>query len=198
VVLALRMVGVLLLLAVGTATGCTAKTGNQAGGPTPTAATGSSSPAPDPGGTPGGEEGAGTSSASPVLQDGRHPVFLTGLDASGRAVTFDLIQFLTGDEAKKAWLKLHPDQPDGPDNDYFIVNDNPRLRTLPIADPVQIMVLDLGSPSGVTSVSITLDALPAHLAKEKPAAGDKRLSYNPYWLTVAGGQVTRVEEQFVP
>jgi hypothetical protein len=143
----------------------------------------------------GSEEGAG---AAPVLPDGRHPVYLTGLDVAGRTVTFDLIQFLTGEEAKKAWVAMHPDEPDGPPNDYFIVNQNPRLRTMGIADPVAVVVVDM-SGGGVGGKTISLTALPAHLAEFAPVeAGDKRLSYNPYWLTVEHNKVTRIEEQFLP
>jgi hypothetical protein len=179
------------LTAVLVAAGCAKKanTGGTSAPPTGLA----TSPAASP--SIGSEEGAG---AAPVLPDGRHPVYLTGLDVAGRKVTFDLIQFLTGEEAKKAWVAAHPDEPDGPPNDYFIVNQNPKLRTMDFAEPVTVVIVDM-SGGGVGSKEISLAALPARLVETTPAeAGDKRLSYNPYWLTVAHNKVTRIEEQFLP
>ena len=170
--------------------GCTAKSGGQSAATTPPGA------ATTPPTTPAtGEEGVGTS--APVLADGRHPVYLTGLDLAKRQVTFDLIQFLTGKAAKEAWVKAHPEEPDGPPNDYMIINDNPRLRTLPIDASVAVTVVDLSD--GVKSVPVALADLPAWLAAHEPVdAGEKRLSYNPWWLTVAQGKVTKIDEQFVP
>src|SRR5262245_45477054 len=95
----LVVVAVVGLLAAG---GCAKKAGGTAAPPTGAATTPAASP------SVGSEEGAG---AAPVLADGRHPVYLTGLDVSGRKVTFDLVQFLTGEEAKKAWIAAHPDEP---------------------------------------------------------------------------------------
>src|ERR1044071_6663030 len=68
-------------------------------------------------------------SPAPVLPDGRSAVYLTGVNATKNTVSFDLIEFLTGDAAKAEWKKRHPDSPDGPDNDYMIVNNNKKLRT---------------------------------------------------------------------
>ncbi len=136
-------------------------------------------------------------STSPILADGRSPVYLTGIDVSGRSVTFDLIEFLTGDAAKKAWQKDNPGSgQDGPDNDYYIVNDNPKLRTLPVAATVSVNVLDMTSGAGTDTKQISFADLPAYLAELKP--DDRRLSYNPFWLTVQNGQIVKIEEQFIP
>lgn len=135
---------------------------------------------------------------SPVLPDGRSPAYLTSLDVSGRTVTFDLIEFLTGDAAKKAWQKANPGSgQDGPDDDYFIVNDNPKLRTLPVSASVQILVVDLSGP-GVQSKAITWAAAPAYFAGIKPDTSDHKLAWNPFWLTVQNGQIVKMEEQFLP
>jgi hypothetical protein len=132
-----------------------------------------------------------------ALEDGRHPAFLTGLDVSGRTVTFDLIQFLTGDEAVAAYLE-DTGEPGGPPNDYHIRNVNPRLRTLPISDAVTVTVVRLGEPTGAGSVPWTLAELPAHLAETSPTEDLGRLSWNPYWLTVADGEVVAIDEQYLP
>jgi hypothetical protein len=130
----------------------------------------------------------------PVLADGRHAAYLTGLDVGKRTLTFDKIDFLTGEAAKKAYLKENPGETDGPPNDYMIVNDNPLLRTLPIADAATITIVDLTS-GALKSKETTLGALPAYFASEK---GGKQLWHDPFWLTVKRGQITRIEEQFLP
>jgi hypothetical protein len=129
-----------------------------------------------------------------VLADGRHAVYLTGLDVTKRKVTFDKIDFLTGADAQKEWKKQNPaSTEDSPPNDYLIVNNNPLLRTLPIAEDVTVTIADLSA--GLVMKKSTLAALPAHLA---PMKTPKQLSANPFWLTVNAGQVTAFEEQYVP
>jgi hypothetical protein len=139
----------------------------------------------------------GDTTTTPVLEDGRHPTYLVELDVPGREVTFDLIQFLTGDEAITAYREDTPEDPEGdPPNDYFIRNDNPRLRTLPIAGDVAVTVVRLGDASGAGSVPSSFEELRDHLDENPSAEG--RLAWNPYWLTVEGGEVVSIDEQYLP
>jgi hypothetical protein len=55
-------------------------------------------------------------------------------------MTFDLAYFLTGDAANQAAAE-HGDETPVP-NDYYIVNDNPLLRTTPISPSVEIDAID--------------------------------------------------------
>jgi len=137
-------------------------------------------------------------SAAPILPDGRSPVYLTKIDVSKRTITFDLIEFLTGDAAKQAWQKAHPGSSDGPDNDYYIVNDNPKLRTLPVANPVDFKVVDPEHPSGVADKTISFEGATAYFVALKPDQSDHKLYWDPFWITVSGGVVTKIEEQFLP
>jgi hypothetical protein len=132
--------------------------------------------------------------ASPVLADGRHAAYLTRLDVGKKTLSFDKIDFLTGDAAKKAYLKQNPGETDGPPNDYLIVNDNRLLRTLPVADAATIAIVDTSSGS-LSSKKTTLAALPGYFASEK---GGKYLWHDPFWLTVKNGQIRKIEEQFLP
>ena len=95
--------------------------------PLPTTADGTS---------PSTTTGTPSASPTPILPDGRSAMYLTKIDVTGHTITFDLIEFLTGDAARKAWKKAYPTNP-GPPDDYFIINDNPKLRTLPVAPGVQ-------------------------------------------------------------
>ena len=141
---------------------------------------------------------ATTEASAVVLPDGRSAVYLTGLSAAKNTVTFDLIEFLTGDAAKAAWKKAHPDNPDGPDNDYMIVNNNTKLRTLPVAAAAKCVVLSsLGSTDTKT---IKFGGLPAYLNqqnKEVPPT-PPQIAVLPFWLTVEHGSVVKFEEQFLP
>jgi hypothetical protein len=128
-----------------------------------------------------------------VLADGRHAAYLTRLDVGKKTLSFDKIDFLTGEAAKKAYLQQNPGETDGPPNDYMIVNDNPLVRTLPIADGATITIVDM--TGSVTSKKTTLAALPAYFAPEK---GGKHLWHDPFWLTVKNGQIRKIEEQFLP
>jgi hypothetical protein len=134
-------------------------------------------------------------SGEPVLEDGRHPVYLTDIDTAAGTVEFDLIQFLTGDEATAAYIEDHPDDPGGPPNDYYIVNDNPRLRRLSVAENVQVTVLDW--EGGFKPQVIAFADLPAQLAADL-VPDDDRIWPNPFWLTVNDDTITAIEEQYIP
>ena len=167
---------------------------------------GAAAPAPTP--TASAAAGLGpaktttTTSAAPavakdpvVLADGRHAVYLTHLDVDRRTLTFDKIDFLTGEAAKKEYQKQNPAETDGPPDDYMIVNNNSLIRTLPIAPGATVLIVDSSGDGGVGTKKTTLAALPAYFAKNK---GDKYLWYDPFWLTVKNGRITRMEEQFLP
>jgi hypothetical protein len=132
----------------------------------------------------------------PVLADGRHPVYLTALDVAAGTVEFDLIQFLGGAEAEEAYHRDNPNAPPGgPPNDYYIVNENPRLRVLPVAEGAAVTVLDWNA--GFVPRAIAFADLPAALADDL-YPDDGRLWPTPFWVTVEDGTVTAMEEQFIP
>jgi hypothetical protein len=156
-------------------------------------------------GESGGDGGAAVTTAAPtptptaaapattepaVLADGRHPVYLKTVDASGRTITFDLIQFFTGDAATKAAAEDGEESP--PPNDYYIRNVNPRLRTLPVqaGAPITVNVL-AAQETGSSTKNVPVDL--EKLASYFPNSGTP-----PFWITVAQGQVTRMEQQYLP
>jgi hypothetical protein len=155
--------------------------------PTPTSA----APAPTtPPATPTGEEQIG--GATVVLADGRHPVFITSVDAGKRTMRFDLVVFLTGEKAKEEWAKRHPGE-EGPMNDYMIVNDNPRLRTLPVAADARIQIIDPENYDPTTLLEVDLTKLRDEV-KKFGGGGNA----GPFWITVKAERITRVEQQFIP
>jgi hypothetical protein len=139
---------------------------------------------------PASTAGVPSTSEPVVLADGRHPVYLKSVDPDQPSITFDLIQFFTGDAATKAAAEDHEESP--PPNDYYIRNVNPRLRTLPVRDdaPITVNVLAAQSTGSSTkNVSVTL----AKLATYFPNSGT-----SPFWITVEQGQVTRIAQQYLP
>jgi hypothetical protein len=134
--------------------------------------------------------GVPTTSEPVVLADGRHPVYIKTVDPDQQTITFDLIQFFTGDAATKAAAEDGEESP--PPNDYYIRNVNSRLRTLPVRSdaPITVNVLAAGSTGSATKdVAVTL----AELATYFPNSGTA-----PFWLTVDQGQVTKAAQQFLP
>jgi hypothetical protein len=131
-----------------------------------------------------------TTAEPAVLADGRHPVYIKTVDPVGRKITFDLIQFFTGEAAAKAATEDHQESP--PPNDYYIRNVNPRLRTLPVRPdaPITVNVLAAQSTGSSTKdVTVTL----AKLASWFPNAGTP-----PFWITVEQGQVAKIAQQYLP
>jgi hypothetical protein len=172
---------VLALLVAMALGGCGGSDEPAAGGGGAAATTGAT--APKPGGAPATTEQA-------VLEDGRHPVFIKTVDPGRRTVTFDLIQWFTGEAATKAAAEDGKESP--PPNDYYIRNVNSRLRTLPVAAdaPITVNLLAAQSTGNATKdVSVTLDELAGYFPNRDTG---------PFWLTVEGGQVTRIAQQYVP
>lgn len=133
---------------------------------------------------------------APVLANGRHCVFLTGLHSRGRTLAFDLVQWLTGHEADAAFHRDHPEAPDAHvPNDFYIVNQNSRLRALPVQPGALVRVL--APMHGSEHQTIRLAALPEYLADDLDP-DDGKLGHNPFWLTVHNGQVVSVVEQYTP
>jgi hypothetical protein len=129
--------------------------------------------------------------AGAVLADGRHPAYLTAVDADGGKVTVDVIQFFMG-EAAVAEAKADGAPP--PENDVLIRNENALKRTLPVADGAPITVntlaaLEFNPDDNTVEHTISL---------EKLAGYGKELDGHVMWLTVADGKVTKLAEQFMP
>jgi hypothetical protein len=190
---------VLALALSGTAgCGASAATGDAATGRSPSPATSVTSGTAAATTTPPATTGGPSADASPVLADGRSAVYLTGLDTTRNTVTFDLIEFLTGDAAKAEWKKEHPENPDGPEDDYMIVNNYNTLRTLPVAADVQCVVLS--TLGGTDTKTISFAAFPAFLKQQSQGMTltPPDLAVLPFWLTVQHGTVIGFEEQFLP
>ena len=131
------------------------------------------------------------------LEDGEHFGFVEEVDASGGTLVLDLAYFLTGEAANEAAAERGDEVP--VPNDYYIVNDNDRLRTLTLADDLELALLDWNN---CCDERFEGDLEAFAQAIDEGMIEAEGLVYNgtfsPYWLTVENGEVVRVEEQYLP
>jgi hypothetical protein len=136
------------------------------------------------------------SHATPQLANGRYCAWLTALDGRARTLTIDVVQWLTGDAADAAFHREHPEAPDeGVPNGYYIVNQNPRLRTLPVAPGARVSVV--WGEHGTEPRTISFAEFPGYLAGDVDPH-DGKLWYDPFWFTIHNGLIVQVAEQYVP
>jgi len=172
---------VIAVIALGS-TAC-AGNGEQPAPRTSAAATGSA--------TPSGSS-TGSPTTAPELEDGRHFGYIDAIDPTVPEIVFDLAYLLTGDEANEAAAE-HGDEVPVP-NDYYVVNDNPRLRTLPVAPDVRIFVLEGYGPDLVRG---EFDGFVEGFDTNE-YEGQYHGSAGNYWIVVRNGLVVRIEEQYFP
>jgi hypothetical protein len=153
--------------------------------PTPTTATlPPASPSPSP--------------TDAALEDGEHFGYIQSMDVEGspQTLVFDLAEFLQGEAANEAAREDGViGEGESVPNDYYIRNRNPRLRTLVLDDEVRITVVDWDH------CCETIRGDPALFATafgEATHTGTYRGAASPYWLTVVGGRVVAIEEQYLP
>lgn len=116
-------------------------------------------------------------------------------DAGAFVLTADPVEWLTGEAAAEAAAARGDESP--PPNDFYIVNDDPTPVDLPVDSGV--VVSTVMDAEGVYCDDMTCPgmALADWGAAIEGPARDTLLS-TPYWLTVAGGVVTAIDQQYVP
>ena len=136
---------------------------------------------------------AGSPTPAAELEDGRHFGYIESIDPDAREMVFDLAYLLTGDEANQA-AEEHGDEVPVP-NDYYVVNDNPRLRTLMLATRVRVFVF-----AGGTGPELEPGDFDAFVDGFETNDFDGRYhgSVGSYWVVVRGGRVVKIEEQWFP
>ncbi len=136
-----------------------------------------------------------SATSAPELEDGRHFGFIRSVDVPAQTMRFDLAYFLMGDEANQAAAE-HGDEVPVP-NDYYIVNDNPKLRTLAVSPDVEVWVIDWADCCDLVSGEVQpfMDAFATkHHAWDALYSGSEA----PYWVTVQDGRVVKIEVQYLP
>jgi hypothetical protein len=113
------------------------------------------------------------------------------VDAESRSVVADVVQWLTGDQARLAYQADNPDDPDGPPNDYYIRNEDPLLRTLEVAPDAEVGLVFLTEDGDPDVDPATFEDLAGYVARDEGRAA-------VFWLTLRDGVVTAIEEQYRP
>ncbi|MDP9330497.1 MAG: hypothetical protein M3P11_07680 [Actinomycetota bacterium] len=140
-----------------------------------------------------------TTSPSPEpsaqLEDGRYFVYAKKVTGSGdpMKLTFDLAYLLGGQEADDA-AAAHGDPP--PEDGYYLVNDNPLLRTVPIDPEVTVRYIPTGAVDQATLKAGNIDGWSA--AVNGTAMTDYRDGDAGWWIVIQGGEVTSIKQQYFP
>lgn len=142
--------------------------------------------------------GGGLITTGSSLTDGRHFGYVRSVDTDARTIEFDLAYFLSGEEADQAYQEATGDTGHVP-NDHFVVNENPLLRTLPLAPDVRLRLLDWNHCCETFfdgDLSFFSQAI-----EQQTDVTDGDLIYrgqSQWWITVENGMVTQIEEQYSP
>jgi hypothetical protein len=123
--------------------------------------------------------------AAPALENGDHDAYITKVDRAGNRIVVDVVQVFHDDKAVQAAVADGKAPSDAKYLTTWVRNENPRLRTLPLAGN---LVVQLRGTCGEPAKD--RDALLTKLA------ANARLDGTYYYtLTVADGKVRRIQEQ---
>lgn len=135
--------------------------------------------------------GSITSSAATVDADqGTYATYITELDDTTSTVSFDVVQWLAGEDAVEAYHRDNPDDSGGPPNDYMIVNESDRVRSARVEAQAKVWLVRLRTTGDASLKPGSLDELPAYLSQGYPE--------DVYWLTMSDGSIVDICEQYRP
>jgi hypothetical protein len=130
------------------------------------------------------------------LPDGRYFVRLTDIQGGEEGplqLQYDLAYFLTGDAANQAAADRGLETP--VPNDYLIVNDSHQLRLTPLAGTYGVKYIPEGN---------CCQPVKAHIAQFLGWMGQTNQTDFPpkdsswWWVTISGGEVTQIKQQYLP
>ena len=128
---------------------------------------------------------AAAGAATPALEDGDHDAYITKVDSTNNRIVVDVVQVFHDGAAVRAAIADGKSAADAEYLTTWVRNENPRLRTLPLADDLQVKLRDAcGEPDPGR------EALLAKLASNASLDG----TYY-YTLTVHDGAVGRIQER---
>ena len=136
--------------------------------------------------TPAGsatQDQGGAAEPAVALADGSYPAFIRKIDSARRTMVVDVIQVFEGKAAFQAGLEDGLGKDAAAVRDPYIRNDNPLLRTLPIARQATIQFM--GTCEGPAAGPAVLGTLARHATTSE---------FFYYTLTVRDGSVRRIVE----
>jgi hypothetical protein len=128
---------------------------------------------------------AAAADSAPALDDGDHDAYITKVDAANNRIVVDVVQVFHDDKAVRAAIADGKAPADAKYLTTWVRNQNPRLRTLPLAGDLRIKLRDpCGEPGNDRQ---------ARLTRLAANASQKGTYY--YTLTVADGKVRQIQER---
>jgi hypothetical protein len=128
---------------------------------------------------------AGTDGTAPELEDGDHPAYITKVDSANDRIVVDVVQVFHDDEAVKAAIADGESPAQAKYLTGWVRNENPRLRTLPLAGDLKVDLLGTCEESGTDREAVL----------KRLAANAKRKGNYYFMLTVSDGTVKRIQER---
>jgi hypothetical protein len=130
-----------------------------------------------------GSSGGGAT-APAALEDGTHTAYITKVDQVNHRIVVDVVQVFEGDQAVKEAIADGRSRSEAQYLTTWVRNENPRLRTLPMASGMVVKLWDACEENGSGHNLLTM--LSAN-------ASHKGTYY--YALTVSHGKVTQIQER---
>lgn len=131
-----------------------------------------------------GAEGSGCAPGGDDLPTGLWFGRVDSFDEEG--ISFDLACWFSGDAATAAAAEDGEESP--PPNDYYVRNENEQLRFLAVSADTPVLWYLSGDPNDSQSGTFV----------EWTDFLSQRDFYLGIWVTIANGEVTQIEEQWVP
>lgn len=131
-----------------------------------------------------GSGSTGTNASGLALPDGDHDAYITKVDRANNRIVADVVQVFHDDAAVKAAIADGKSPSDAQYLTTWVRNQNPRLRTLPLASGLVVKLWD----------SCEENASGHNLLTTLSANASQKGTYY-YDLTVSHGKVQRIQEQ---
>ena len=120
----------------------------------------------------------------PRAEDG-DPAYITKVDGANDRIVVDVVQVFNDDEAVKAAIADGKSPAEAKYLTGWVRNENPRLRTLPLAADLKVDLLGTCEESGSDREAVLT----------RLAANAKRMGNYYFMLTVSDGTVQRIQER---
>ena len=134
----------------------------------------------------------------PALADGRHFAFVVAVGAAQEPprLVIDVAQWFTDRAAADAAIEdgVLPPGSTSIENGFYIRNEDPRWRVVQVAPgtTVDLVVYPFGDLENPRAVSLMRFQELFRLDQHSAIRGF------PYWVTVEGGTIVAIEQQFIP
>jgi hypothetical protein len=139
----------------------------------------------EPAAKPAPESSAAPAAAAAALEDGDHDAYIAKVDSANDRIVVDVVQVFHDGAAVRAAIADGKSASDARYLTTWVRNENPRLRTLPLAGDLRVKLRDAcGEPDPGREALLT-----------KLAANASLDGTYYYTLTVRDGAVDRIQER---